>query len=73
MRRHASFSAATEALCTKRSRRPKLNPRSSRSRSGRKPAVIAAYHFGYGIGSILGAWDALRLDRGRERFARLTR
>jgi glycosyltransferase involved in cell wall biosynthesis len=39
----------------------------------RIPAVIAAYHLGYGIGSIVGGWDALRHGRGRERFARLTR
>jgi succinoglycan biosynthesis protein ExoA len=39
----------------------------------RVPDVIMAYHFGYGIGSIIGAWDALRLDRGRERFGTLTR
>jgi succinoglycan biosynthesis protein ExoA len=39
----------------------------------RVPDVIIAYHFGYGIGSILGAWDALRLTRGRERFGKLTR
>ena len=39
----------------------------------RVPAVIAAYHFGYGIGSLLGGWDALRRGAGRERFGRLTR
>ena len=39
----------------------------------RVPAVILAYHFGYGIGSLAGAWDAVRLDRGRERFSTLTR
>jgi glycosyltransferase involved in cell wall biosynthesis len=39
----------------------------------RVPAVIAAYHVGYGIGSIVGAWDAVRHGRGRERFAALTR
>jgi len=39
----------------------------------RVPAVIAAYHFGYGIGSLLGWWDALRHGSGRERFASLTR
>ncbi|MBW8831297.1 MAG: glycosyltransferase family 2 protein [Burkholderiales bacterium] len=39
----------------------------------RIPAVIAAYHFGYGIGSIIGWWDVLRHGKGRERFARLTR
>ena len=37
------------------------------------PAVIAAYHFGYGIGSIAGWWDALRGRPGRERFTKLTR
>jgi len=39
----------------------------------RVPAVIAAYHVGYGIGSLFGWWDALRHGRGRERFAALTR
>jgi glycosyltransferase involved in cell wall biosynthesis len=39
----------------------------------RIPAVIAAYHLGYGIGSVIGAWDALRHGRGRERFGALTR
>ncbi|WP_280154564.1 glycosyltransferase family 2 protein [Piscinibacter sp. XHJ-5] len=39
----------------------------------RVPAVIAAYHFGYGIGSLFGWWDALVHRRGRERFSALTR
>jgi succinoglycan biosynthesis protein ExoA len=39
----------------------------------RIPAVIAAYHFGYGIGSIIGWWDVLRHGSGRPRFAKLTR
>ena len=39
----------------------------------RLPAVIAAYHVGYGIGFLVGAWDALRGRPGRNRFARLTR
>jgi len=39
----------------------------------RIPAVIAAYHFGYGIGSIIGWWDVLRHGAGQERFAKLTR
>jgi len=39
----------------------------------RVPDVIVAYHFGYGIGSLIGWWDALRGGPGRERFARLTR
>ena len=39
----------------------------------RVPAVIAAYHVGYGIGSLIGWWDALRGGAGRERFAKLTR
>ncbi len=39
----------------------------------RVPAVIAAYHVGYGIGTLAGAWDAWRHGRGRERFASLTR
>ena len=39
----------------------------------RVPAVIAAYHVAYGIGSIVGAFDVLRGRPGRERFARLSR
>jgi glycosyltransferase involved in cell wall biosynthesis len=39
----------------------------------RVPAVIAAYHVGYGMGSLIGWWDALRGGVGRERFAKLTR
>ena len=37
------------------------------------PAVVAAYHFGYGIGSLIGGWDALRHGHGSARFAGLTR
>jgi len=36
-------------------------------------AVIAAQQIGYGIGTLVGHWDAWRHGRGRERFARLTR
>ena len=39
----------------------------------RIPAVIAAYHVGYGTGSIIGWWDVLRHGSGRERFATITR
>jgi len=39
----------------------------------RVPAAIAAYHLSYGAGSLLGAWDAWRHGRGRDRFAVLTR
>ena len=40
----------------------------------RLPFVIGAYHFGYGIGSILGWFDVLRgVKDGNMRFARLTR
>lgn len=39
----------------------------------RVPAVIAAYHLGYGLGSWPGWLDALRGRPGRARFARLTR
>lgn len=40
----------------------------------RAPAVIAAYHLGYGLGSVLGWIDVLRgAEAGRSRFARLTR
>jgi glycosyltransferase involved in cell wall biosynthesis len=39
----------------------------------RLPLVVAAQHLGYGIGTLVGHWDAWRHGRGRERFARLTR
>ena len=39
----------------------------------RVPAVIVACHVAYGIGTILGVFDALVHGRGRERFAKLTR
>lgn len=39
----------------------------------RVPAVIAAYHFGYGVGSLWGWWDVLRHGRGSARFSSLTR
>ena len=39
----------------------------------RVPAVIVAYHLAYGIGTLLGAFDALVHGHGRERFAELTR
>jgi succinoglycan biosynthesis protein ExoA len=39
----------------------------------RVPDVIVAYHFGYGIGSLIGWCDVLRGEVGRERFAKLTR
>jgi succinoglycan biosynthesis protein ExoA len=39
----------------------------------RIPAVIVAYHLGYGIGSLAGGWDVLRGARGRSRFSTLTR
>ena len=40
---------------------------------GRLPFVIAAQQLGYGLGSLVGHWDAWRHGQGRERFARLTR
>jgi len=40
----------------------------------RLPAVIAAYHMGYGLGSVLGWIDVLSgAKSGRQRFARITR
>jgi glycosyltransferase involved in cell wall biosynthesis len=39
----------------------------------RVPLAIVIYHLAYGAGSLLGAWDAWRHGRGRERFAVLTR
>ncbi len=37
------------------------------------PLVVAAYHLGYGVGSLLGWFDVLRGGAGRTRFASLTR
>lgn len=37
------------------------------------PDVIAAYHFGYGLGSLRGWWDALVRRRPDPAFGRLTR
>jgi succinoglycan biosynthesis protein ExoA len=40
----------------------------------RLPVVIAAYHMGYGLGSVLGWIDVLAgAKSGRQRFARITR
>lgn len=39
----------------------------------RLPAVIAAYHVGYGLGTWQGLFDLLRGRRGGARFTRLTR
>lgn len=39
----------------------------------RVPLVVVAYHLGYGIGSLFGAWDAARGVEGRPGFASLTR
>jgi len=43
----------------------------------RAPAVVAAYHLGYGLGSVLGWIDVLRgvtaAQARNSRFARLTR
>ncbi|WP_119289558.1 glycosyltransferase family 2 protein [Azohydromonas sediminis] len=47
--------------------------RSSWTLLPRLPVVIATQHLAYGAGTLLGAWDAWRHGRGRERFARLTR
>ena len=40
----------------------------------RLPLVIASYHFGYGIGSLIGWWDVARgVVIGRARLGNLTR
>jgi glycosyltransferase involved in cell wall biosynthesis len=39
----------------------------------RLPLVVAAQQIGYGVGTLIGAWDAWRHGRGRDIFARLTR
>lgn len=40
---------------------------------GRVPAVIAAYHLGYGLGSLQGWWTVLRGHAPTDHFSRLTR
>jgi len=37
------------------------------------PDVIAAYHFGYGLGSLRGWWDAIVRGKPDPAFGRLTR
>ncbi len=39
----------------------------------RLPLVVAAQQIGYGVGTLIGVWDAWRHGRGRDSFARLTR
>jgi hypothetical protein len=39
----------------------------------RLPLVVAAQQIGYGVGTLIGMWDAWRYGRGRDSFARLTR
>lgn len=39
----------------------------------RLPAVIAAFHLGYGWGTWQGLWDVLRKRQPAQRFARITR
>jgi hypothetical protein len=39
----------------------------------RLPLVVAAQQIGYGVGTLIGGWDAWRHGRGRDSFARLTR
>jgi succinoglycan biosynthesis protein ExoA len=39
----------------------------------RVPLVIVTYHLAYGIGTLVGAFDALVRRRGSARFARLSR
>ena len=39
----------------------------------RLPAVIAAFHLGYGWGTWQGLWDVLRKRPPAQRFARITR
>ena len=39
----------------------------------RLPAVIAAFHLGYGWGTWQGLWDVLRKRTPAQRFARITR
>ena len=65
----AAYAAGVAAMTTAVARDGKLDA----ATLWRVPAVIAAYHFGYGIGSLFGGWDVLRHGRGRERFSSLTR
>ena len=39
----------------------------------RLPLVVSAQQIGYGVGTLIGVWDAWRHGRGRDSFARLTR
>lgn len=39
----------------------------------RLPLVMVVQHLGYGVGTLVGHWDAWRHGRGRARFAGLTR
>ena len=39
----------------------------------RLPLVVVAQQIGYGVGTLIGVWDAWRHGRGRDSFARLTR
>lgn len=39
----------------------------------RVPAVIASYHIGYGLGSLMGWWDLMCYGEGRVQFTTLTR
>ena len=41
--------------------------------ASRVPLVVMAYHLGYGVGSLLGAWDAARRRTGRPGFDSLSR
>ena len=61
----ASVAAMTIAVV--RDRRPGL------AALVRVPPVIVTYHLSYGVGSLVGWWDALRHGRGRARFSSLTR
>lgn len=61
----AAVAAMTGAVATSAELSPEVTLR--------VPAVITAYHLGYGLGSLQGWWDLARGRGGRERFARLTR
>lgn len=61
--------AMTGLVCREAASRPGFGLRAAL----RVPLAIVTYHLSYGLGSVLGAWDAFVRGRPRARFAVLTR
>lgn len=61
--------AMTGLVCREAASRPGFGVRAAL----RVPLAIVTYHLSYGLGSVLGAWDACLRGRPRARFAVLTR